>query len=132
MHSYAHDPVYVDDFLRRHEPTTERGYGGNPTNVGAPPRNASTSGGSNTARSQPLRPVGGCPSPPPGARNREMCDAAAEAICCLRREKSRLSARFPPCRLQVKDVVIWGRPSVSWPFVRTPQLVPPASLARLD
>merc|ERR1711988_1040783 len=41
MHSYAFDPVYVDDFLRRHEPTTERGYGGHPANAGAPPRNAS-------------------------------------------------------------------------------------------
>merc|ERR1711865_78878 len=37
MHSYAHDPVYVDDFLRRHEPTSERGYGGSGSNAGVAP-----------------------------------------------------------------------------------------------
>merc|ERR1712224_163631 len=79
-----------------------------------------------------FRPLGGCPTPPLGRAPRDVCDAAAEAVCCLRREKGRLSSRFPPCKLQVKDVVIWGRPSVSWPHVRTPQLVPAASLARLD
>jgi len=121
MHSYAHDPVYVDDFLRRHEPSSDRGYGG----IGA--------GAQVAARNGPFRPIGG-PVLAPGNRaaGREHCDAAPEAVCCLRREKSRLSSKFPPCRLQVKDVVIWGRPSVDWPFVRTPELVPPASLARLD
>lgn len=131
MHSYAHDPVYVDDFLRRHEPASDRGYGGNGANAGvAPPRGLGANSGSNSARGQPFRPIGG-----PGTRlsaARDVCDASPEAVCCLRREKSRLSSRLPPCRLQVKDVVIWGRPSVSWPFVRTPELVPAASLARLD
>merc|ERR1719197_2276621 len=70
MHSYAHDPVYVDDFLRRHEPTSERGYGGNSTGNGvAASRNAGANSGS-SARAQPFRPIGGCPSPPPGARSR--------------------------------------------------------------
>jgi len=136
MHSYAHDPVYVDDFLRRHEPTSERGYGGPGASSGAASsRGPGSTSGNNSARGAPFRPIGGCPSPPPGTRwpaSRDICDAAAEAVCCLRREKSRLSSRFPPCRLQVKDVVIWGRPSVTWPFVRTPELVPAASLARLD
>jgi tetratricopeptide (TPR) repeat protein len=133
MHSYAHDPVYVDDFLRRHEPSSERGYGGPGASTGA---STARAGNFNigSGRPPPLRPLGGCPSPPPGARSQSSrdCDAAAEAVCCLRREKTRLSFRFPPCRLQVKDVVIWGRPSISWPFVRTPELVPAASLARLD
>lgn len=126
MHSYAHDPVYVDDFLRRHEPSSDRGYGGPGASNGA-----MTSRG---AKPLQFRPLGGSPPPPPGSRSQSSrdCDASAEAVCCLRREKSRLSSRFPPCRLQVKDVVIWGRPSVSWPFVRTPELVPAASLARLD
>lgn len=127
MHSYAHDPVYVDDFLRRHEPTVERGYGG--PNAGMAPVRSSSSGNS-SARNPQFRPVGG---PTPRLQpSRDICDAAAEAVCCLRREKSRLSSRFPPCRLQVKDVVIWSRPSVHWPHVRTPELVPAASLARLD
>merc|ERR1711988_1487231 len=130
MHSYSHDPVYVDDFLRRHEPNKDRGYGGPGTGSGAA---ASRGFNINAGRPPPLRPVGGSPSPPPGrSQSSRDCDAAEEAVCCLRREKSRLSSRFPPCRLQVKDVVIWGRPSVSWPFIRTPELVPAASLARLD
>jgi len=124
MHSYAHDPVYVDDFLHRHEPNAERGYGG-----GVMPVLSSNSG----PKSTPFRPIGG-PSPPPGGLpgSRDVCDAAPEAVCCLCKEQSRLSARFPPLRLQVKDVVIWGKPSLNWPFIRTPELVPSSSLARLD
>jgi len=134
MHSYAHDPVYVDDFLRRHEPGSDRGYGGGGTGtMVVASRNPGASNGSSSARAPLMRPIGGCPPPPTRTSAASgVCDAAPEAVCCLRREKSRLSARFPPCRLQVKDVVIWGRPSVSWPFVRTPELVPAASLARLD
>lgn len=120
MHSYSHDPVFVDDFLHRHEPNVERGYGGG----GAPALG--------TAKA-PFRPIGGPTLPPGGlAASRDVCDAAPQAVCCLRQEPSRLSARFPPLRLQVKDVVIWGRPSLNWPFVRTPELVPTSSLARLD
>merc|ERR1719484_144207 len=90
----------------------------------------SSSSGNSSARNPQFRPVGG---PTPRLQpSRDICDAAAEDVCCLRREKSRLSSRFPPCRLQVKDVVIWSRPSVNWPHVRTPELVPAASLARLD
>jgi tetratricopeptide (TPR) repeat protein len=124
MHSYSHDPVYVDDFLRRHEPNVDHGYGGGSTTA---------SGSSSGAKSRPFRPIGG-PSPPPGcpAPRDDVCDAAPEAVCCLLREQSRLSSRFSPLRLQVKDVVIWGRPSLNWPFVRTPELVPSSSLARLD
>merc|ERR1711937_996568 len=43
MHSYAHDPVYVDDFLCRHEPAGDRGYGGPGTNTGAIPSRSCTS-----------------------------------------------------------------------------------------
>jgi tetratricopeptide (TPR) repeat protein len=130
MHSYAHDPVYVDDFLHRHEPSSDRGYGG--TSSGAAP---SRSLGAISGGARQFRPIGGCPTPPPGTRapaGRDVCDAAPEAVCCLWRDKSRLSSRFTPLRLQVKDVVIWARPSVNWPFVRTPELVPAASLTRLD
>jgi tetratricopeptide (TPR) repeat protein len=136
MHSYSHDPVYVDDFLRRHEPNADRGYGGpsgNPSNANA--KSALGAAGGGATKTLQFRPIGGCPAPPPNARlagSRDVCDAAPEAVCCLRREPSRLSARFPPCRFQVKDVVIWGRPSVSWPFVRMPELVPSTGFARLD
>jgi len=131
MHSYAHDPVYVDDFLRRHEPTADRGTG----QFSAASNLRVHMGGGRFGGPPPQgRPVVSN-ALPHGARVpsvRDACDAAPEAVCCLRRDRNRLSARFPPCRLQVKDVVIWARPSVGWPFVRTPELAPAANLARLD
>lgn len=43
-----------------------------------------------------------------------------------------LSTLLPPLRLTVRDVIIWGRPSISWPHVRAPEWTPPTILARLD
>merc|ERR1712232_790878 len=63
MHSYAHDPVYVDDFLRRHEPNKDRGYGGPGTGSGATTSRGFTV---NIGKPPQFRPIGGSPSPPPG------------------------------------------------------------------
>jgi len=130
MHSYAHDPVYVNDFLRRHEPTADHGVGASgPSGL---------AGGGNGSRCQnpatQFRPIGGCPTPQGHSlpSTRDACDAAPDAICCLQKDRTRLSARLPPCRLQVRDVVIWARPSVAWPFIRVPEVVALTNLARLD
>lgn len=139
--SYAHDPMYVDDFLRRHgrrhEPAVSMGPGVSP--VEPPTRGAPVPPISARGRvGAPFRPLGGAPTPPPGVRSGApaaagVCDAAPEAVCCLRAaERARLSAKLPPYRLQVRDIVIWVRPSASWPCVRPPRPAPPASLARLD
>merc|ERR1719343_621086 len=66
--SYAHDPAYVDDFLRRHG----RGAASCPS---------------------PQRPVGGPPlpsaGPRPAAPGGVVCDAHSEAICCFRRDRGK-------------------------------------------
>eukprot|EP00930_Biecheleria_cincta_P032842 TRINITY_DN22760_c0_g1_i1.p1 TRINITY_DN22760_c0_g1~~TRINITY_DN22760_c0_g1_i1.p1 ORF type:complete len:1223 (+),score=266.39 TRINITY_DN22760_c0_g1_i1:158-3826(+) len=48
------------------------------------------------------------------------------------RSRQLLSTLLPPLRLTVRDVVIWGRPSVGWPHVCAPEWTPPTILARLD
>jgi len=135
MRSYAHDPVYVDDFLRRHGRRHEPVGKGNSLPPSAsrallPPR--SRVGGPAAA----MRPLGGCQLRPAWmhvpSTSREVCDAVPEAVCCLRHEPLMLSNSLPPCRLQVRDVVVWGKPSLAWPFIRPPDLVMPSSLARLD
>merc|ERR1719197_327078 len=55
MHSYSHDPVYVDDFLRRHEPNADRGYGGATTTSGIHPRNGAGAGGAAGSRAPQFR-----------------------------------------------------------------------------
>jgi len=123
--SYSFDPVYVDDFLRRHgcrhEPSAPS-TASNPTSryrpVGGPP--------------PALRPASNGLRAPAAGTAREVCDAAPEAICCLRHERSRLSFWLPPCRLPIGDVIVWGRPSAAWPFVRPPELWFPRSLTQLD
>lgn len=124
MHSYAHDPVYVDDFLRRHEPrephsdTNGSGGGGGGERAGALRR---IGGPSRVGGPTPVR------APPPAAG----CDAAPEAVCCLRRDRGALGARLPPRKVQVKDVVIWCRASAAWPFVQSPELAPKPSSSGL-
>jgi len=153
--SFANDPRYVDDFLQRHGRRNEpavgmtqnvMGRGMSPVEppsrgcplppafrrVGAPyrpvrSRDSVTVHGGGIVASPGAPSSGGGVSQAPGA-----CDAAAEAICCLRPDKSRFSAKLPPLRIQVKDVVIWGRPSAGWPVVRPAGPAPPTGLARLD
>jgi len=192
--SYSFDSSYVDDFLRRH----------GQAQIQAEKQTA--------AAYRLLRPIGSCPVPPPRAPLREVCDAAPEAVCCLRAclhkprgipvepesaavdgegdveetkgvdngacdgdgidqamegdqldeavrtscsgqeagssqgalgvwssgvgsgggRRRTLASLLPPLRLQVRDVVIWCRPSVGWPHVPAPEWKPPTSLARLD
>eukprot|EP00929_Paragymnodinium_shiwhaense_P058248 TRINITY_DN29162_c0_g1_i1.p1 TRINITY_DN29162_c0_g1~~TRINITY_DN29162_c0_g1_i1.p1 ORF type:complete len:1252 (-),score=359.39 TRINITY_DN29162_c0_g1_i1:241-3996(-) len=115
MHSFAYDPIYVDDFLRRHEPHGDADYpvrnvtAGLPQRrVGAPPPVA------RNGNANPVRPAPPC----------EACDAAPEAVACLRWDKGALGAQLPPRRIQVRDVVIWCRASAAWPYVQPPALSP--------
>lgn len=119
LSSYHCHPKLVDDFLSRHEKMKER-----PQKVKLEQRR-----------------VGGCVLPV-----RLSKDAPPEVVCCLpplsagaeRQEAdgqpptSDFSGLLSPLRLQVKDVVVWARPSVGWPHIRAPQLSPPTTLARLD
>eukprot|EP00931_Biecheleriopsis_adriatica_P041564 TRINITY_DN23747_c0_g1_i1.p1 TRINITY_DN23747_c0_g1~~TRINITY_DN23747_c0_g1_i1.p1 ORF type:complete len:1212 (+),score=259.94 TRINITY_DN23747_c0_g1_i1:71-3706(+) len=168
--SYSYEAAYVDDFLRRH--------GQSQSQDDQAPEHA--------AASRTLRPIGGPVPVRSSQREKEICDAAPEAVCCLcnarpstagssltgpeaaseegigeteaaldgregdasqieesqaqpsstgssgSRRRRLLSLKLPPVRLQVRDVVIWGRPSVSWPHVHAPEWTPPTSLARLD
>lgn len=120
MRSYAHDACYVDDFLRRHELELGRVAGGMTASV-APSRPEGVG-----RQGVPFRPLGG----PPRRRPTQACDAAPAAVCCFRR--GGLSSRLPPCKLQVRDVIVWARPSIGWPFARPPDLSPQLSLAWLD
>jgi tetratricopeptide (TPR) repeat protein len=112
--SYGYDPAYVDDFLRRHS----RATGWQP----------------------PQRPVGSPPAagggPPTAGSSGIVCDAAPEAICSLHRDRDKtspsLTTYLPPCRMPVKSVVIWARPSIGWPFVGLPEPTMPMALGRLD
>jgi len=209
--SYSYDAAYVDDFLRRHAQNRQEEQ---PADPPVP------------ARAAKLRPIGGCPVPARAPlKEKDACDAAPEAVCCLRKlqppsvaavfsqdegglhgpadgkdlgslsqdlpkegeepeaeqslggkDKDKaadeqgqyvegpsaaashkgqvgstsgasvghgsagssdgvrrlLSSLLPPLRIHVRDVVLWGRPSVSWPHVRAPEWTPPTSLARLD
>lgn len=141
--SYADDPRYVDDFLRRHGRRHEPSVGMSrdlmhrgvtpvePASRGCPLPPVLRRVGA------PYRPVrqlgGGGSSPrPPGAAVPGVCDACEEAICCLRPEKSRFSTKLQPLRVQVRDVVVWARPCVGWPAVCPAGPAPPAGLARLD
>jgi len=201
--SYSYDAAYVDDFLRRHGQNRQEQPREPPVKM----------------RETKLRPIGGCPVPAARPlKEREACDAAPEAVCCLRKlqppsvaavsqeeggsnppddkdlgnsepqkegeepeaeqsvadkeepasmvtqghlegpgpdtshkgqgsiiggsvshssagissSRRLLSALLPPLRIHVRDVIIWARPSTSWPHVRAPQWTPPTSLARLD
>lgn len=125
--SFAKDPRYVDDFLRRHGRRNEGGFHTTPQASG---------------HLQPVAPPARVGAPPLVRRSmygaplvsttRPCCDAAPDAICCLRLDKMRLSSRLPPLRVGVRDVVIWGRPSVGLPTVQPAGPAPPAGLARLD
>jgi len=131
VQSYSFDSTYVDDFLRRHKKKNEA-----PKNL-----HAEAAAYAKTGRvggpAAAFRPVGGCPSRPavvhvPQRQAQETCDASPEAICCLRQDPALLSARLPPCRLQILDAVFWARPTVRWPFIRPPSLATPTSFTRLD
>ncbi|CAJ1433073.1 unnamed protein product [Effrenium voratum] len=122
--SYSYDAAYVDDFLSRH--------GSQQSSVEVP--------------DDRVRPVGSCPP-----ISREGGDVPT-VVCCMQPQTERepdpdgpdargtqssgrsrrLLSPLPPIRLKVRDVTIWARPSVSWPFVRPSGWKPPTSLARLD
>jgi len=131
MQSYSFDPTYVDDFLRRHKKKKEA-----PTSLQAEAA-AHAKTGRVGGPAAALRPLGGCPSRPalvhvPQRQAQETCNASQEAICCLRQDPVLLSARLPPCRLQILGAVFWGRPTVRGPFIRPPSLATPTSFTRLD
>jgi len=131
MQSYSFDPTHVDDFLRRHKRKSEA-----PTSLQAEAA-AHAKTGRVGGPAAALRPLGGCPSRPavvhvPHRQAQETCNASQEAICCLRQDPALLSARLPPCRLQILGAVFWARPTVRWPFIRPPSLATPTSFTRLD
>jgi len=131
LQSYSFDPTYVDDFLRRHKKKSEA-----PKSLQAEAA-AHAKTGRVGGPAAALRPLGGCPSRPalvhvPQRQAQETCNASQEAICCLRQDPVLLSARLPPCRLQILGAVFWGRPTVRWPFIRPPSLATPTSFTRLD
>jgi len=131
--SYSYYPTYVDDFLRRHDPDVGRVIANAVPPPAVPGRVTQSAGGRPTV-TVPFRPIGGCPVPP-GSRmrnNRDVCDSDPEAICCFRPERGRMSQRLQPLRIEVKDVVVWARPSLGWPFVRAPRLSPATDLAKLE
>ncbi|CAK9034801.1 unnamed protein product [Durusdinium trenchii] len=125
--SYSYDTAYVDDFLRR---------------------NGSRM--SQISQEQPvekLRPIGGCP--PVGKEDEGKEDGGPAVVCCLqfsgpeqdsdqdagtslRSSTRRRLLSSAPIRFKVRDVVIWGRPSISWPATPAPRWKPPTSLARWD
>jgi len=131
MQSYAHNPVYVDDFLRRHGHKHEP-----PSTVPVPWMMSTAQARSGRGRSTTIKPHGGCATIPASNRSTsrppEVCDASKEAVCFLRHDRLMFTSFLPPCRLQVGDTVIWGRLSIGWPHVRPPDAAMPTSLARLD
>lgn len=132
MRSYSHHPTWVDDFLHRHEPSD-----------GRPPH----SGAGNSRAPTPLTPtqrfaqtnswphtwsnVGRAPMS--GVQRAEMPPSEPWAVCCLfgGEGTNRLSQRFPPKKIQVRDVTIFVKPSFNWPFVSNPESSPQVDLSVL-
>lgn len=118
--SYSYDTAYVDDFLHRNGSQMSQ----------------------EEDRPEKPRPLGG----PPG-REEEGKEDLPTVVCCLQlssdkdsqdaeNTQSRSARRFlsalAPIRIKVRDVVIWGRPSISWPSIPPVRWKPRTSLARLD
>mmetsp|Transcript_75765 Transcript_75765/g.149765 ORF Transcript_75765/g.149765 Transcript_75765/m.149765 type:complete len:1208 (+) Transcript_75765:93-3716(+) len=131
MQSYAYDPSYVDDFLRRHGQKHEPRSA-----IPVPWFKSKVQAGSGRRRSATTTPHGGCIMRPASIhstpRPPEVCDASKEAVCFLRHDRLMFTSLLPPCRLQVGDAVIWSRLSICWPHVRPADGAMPTSLARLD
>lgn len=153
--SYSHDAAFVDDFIQRHgsQMSTEQGAGAEKEELVESPIGSGRPA---------LRPLGGCPPVPAKADSGDaqpgvVCcllrptagqssevqhepsdensgDPAQQQSQEVQPNRSRrqLCALLPPIRFKVRDVVIWGSPTVSWPYIRPPDWKPPTSLARLD
>jgi len=132
--SYSYYPTWVDDFLHRHEPSDGRpphSGGGNsrcttPSALTPTQRLAQTNDwphtwsnvGNSSAREQ---------------RQRVQAPTEPWAVCCLFGGEGthRLSSRFPTKKIQVRDVTIFVKPSLRWPFVSLPECNSPVDLAVL-
>lgn len=116
--SYSYDTAYVDDFLHRNGSQMSQ----------------------EEERPEKPRPLGGPPARDEGKED-------LPTVCCLQLSSdkdsqdaentpvSRSARRFlntAPLRIKVRDVVIWGRPSISWPWIPAVRWKPRTSLARLD
>ncbi|CAK0861989.1 unnamed protein product [Prorocentrum cordatum] len=130
--SYQHGPIYVDDFLRRHgradDPAAVMRAGVGPVATWPPlPRAAGTDRKARLLR--PVRESARRRRPPAvqavqAGQDGQVCDAAPEAVCCLRREGPALGEGLPPCRVQAQGVVLWCRPSVPWPRAAAAERAP--------
>lgn len=120
--SYSYDTAYVDDFLQRNGSQMSR----------------------EDERPAKPRPLGG----PPSCKEDEKEDVPA-VVCCLQlwgsdpkdsppdsvsvtSSQGRRLNGLAPIRLKVRDVVVWGRPTMAWPTIPAVRWKPRTSLARLD